>query len=172
MSTLSPERKLQIEKKAAIALRETLSAIIGEGDEEMMRDSIEGETGLHEAIEQVVHTMTYDEAFISGLKGAIDEMSQRKLRIETRLKRKRLAIEQAMMIGELPRLELPEATLSLGKNPQALIIVDEEKIPSEYWTPQDPKLDRKAVTDALKEKIEVPGAELDNGGVKLNIRRK
>ncbi|MGE0857439.1 MAG: siphovirus Gp157 family protein [Hyphomicrobiaceae bacterium] len=46
------------------------------------------------------------------------------------------------------------------------------RIPSEFWKPQPPRLDKKVVLDALKAGAVVPGAELSNGGETLSMRVK
>ena len=51
-------------------------------------------------------------------------------------------------------------------------IVDESMIPSKFWKPSDPKLDRKAVLEALKAKEDVPSATLSNGSETLMVRTK
>ena len=48
----------------------------------------------------------------------------------------------------------------------------EALIPAKFWKPQDPKLDRAAVAEALKAGETVPGASLSNGGLSLSIRVK
>lgn len=161
---------LERERRAAEALRDTL-AKMPEIDESTLRDTIEGETDLHGAIAEVVALLTEAEVMRAGLRAKIDELCVRQDRYEDRIDFLRSAIEQAMLIGELRKLELPEATLSLGHRAPGIIITDEARIPAEFWKPADPTLDRKALKDALKDKKEVPGATLGNGSVSLTIRR-
>jgi Siphovirus Gp157 len=52
------------------------------------------------------------------------------------------------------------------------LILDEAILPAKFWKAQDPKLDKKAVLDALKAKEDVPGASLSNGGETISIRVK
>ena len=70
----------------------------------------------------------------------------------------------------LRKLELPTATLSIKAVPAKAEITDEALLPSKFFKAQDPKLDKKAVLDALKAKEDVPGAVLSNGGETLSIR--
>jgi hypothetical protein len=166
----SPERVLSKELAAARALRESIAAVIGD-DAETMRDTIEGETGLHEAIASVIALMREDEILMLGLSEMLTAMEARRHRLEERAKRCRAAIEQAMSIGELTRLDLPDVSLTLKRVPPNLEITDEAKVPAEFWKAQDPKLDKSALKAALKEGRAVEGATLGNGGIAVQIRR-
>jgi Siphovirus Gp157 len=53
----------------------------------------------------------------------------------------------------------PTLTVSIQNNPPSVKVLD-EKLLSDYMIPQDPKLDKKAILTALKEGMEVSGAEL------------
>lgn len=168
------ERNLALETQAAAILREMLATVT---DEDGIADSIASETNLQEAIAEVLDNITEDEALTAGLKAKCEEMVARRLRLEHRIERRRAAIERAMSVAELHRLELPTATLSLRRVPPGLEIVDEGQIPREYFVPQPDKLDRTKLKAALKEKdvfpdgADIPGARLDNGGISLSVRR-
>jgi len=166
----APVLALEREKRAAEALRETLTKLPGI-DDDTVRDSIEGETGLHEAIAGAVELLTGTEILAEGLKAKVKEFQGRLFRYEARIDFLRSAIEQAMVIGELKRMELPECTLSLGNRAPGLVITDEHRVPSAFWRQPDPVLDKAAIKAALKDKQEVPGAILGNGSVTLTVRR-
>ena len=76
-----------------------------------------------------------------------------------------------MSMAELKKLELPQATISRKPTPAKALILDEAAIPARFWKPSDPKLDKKAVLDALKAGEAVPGTSLSNGGETIAIRR-
>lgn len=170
MTAEQAERTLAKQMAAAAALRESMAAVLGD-DAETMRDTIEGETGLHEAIASVLGLMREDEILMLGLSGMIATLEGRKHRLEERTKRCRAAIEQAMSIGELTRLDLPDASLTLKRVPPNVEITDEAKVPAEFWKAQDPKLDRSALKAALKEGRAVEGATLGNGSITIQVRR-
>lgn len=166
---LPVERALTKEAAAANALRQSLQAITD--DPEAIRDTIEGETNLHDAIAAVMDAIRDDEASVLGLVAMIEKLKDRKTRIEERMDRRRTAIEQAMCIGELRSLELPDATLFLRNVAPAVEITDESRIPAQFWKPRDPTLDKSALKDALQNGSQIPGAVLGNGGISLTIRR-
>jgi hypothetical protein len=80
----------------------------------------------------------------------------------------------AMMIADLPSLLLPTATLSISKRKPGVIVNNEAEIPSRFWVLPEPtpKLDKRALAEALAANENVPGASLDNGSVSLTVRRK
>lgn len=169
---ISPQRSAQQlanEVAAAKALREALRTITDDG--EAVRDTIEGETDLHEAIAGVMGWLRNDEILITGIDRMVEALGARKERLKNRIGYYRAAIEQAMTIGEIQTFELPDATLTVRRVSAKLEIVKESEIPAAYWKAQDPTLDRKAVTDALKAGEAVPGAVLGNGGITLSVRR-
>jgi len=162
------ERALHHEIQAATALKESLAAY---DDEDLLRDTIEGETDLHELIAKVFASIDEDAILLAGIAERMEGLKARKARIEKAVERKRAMIEQAMSIGEIRSLTLPSGTLILASKPRALVVENEADVPSDYWKPQPPKLDKSALKAALKDGASVPGASLDNGGSTLVIRR-
>ena len=161
---------LQRETEAARVLREALSAIPAI-DDETVRDTIEGETSLHELIAAVMLDINEDEILCHGLAVMIKSMCDRQSRLLGRTEARRTAIQKAMETGEIKSLATPSGTLSLRSTPRGLEILDEWLIPQDYFVPQEPKLDRKKLKDDLKDGKEIPGCTLNNGGQTLSIRR-
>lgn len=170
MAKPNSQRDLAKEMAAAQALREALK--LETDDSEAIRDTIEGETNLHDAIASVMDDIREDEILVAGIEAMSKTLDERKKRLEDRIGWRRAAIERAMAIGELQNLQLPDATISLKSTAKQLVITDEAQLPSQYWKAQDPTLDKKALKDALKDGVDVPGAVLSNGSQTLSIRRK
>lgn len=147
-----------------------LLAIIGD-DDELRADTIEGETDLNEAIGRALAEIDECDVLEAGLKAKIDEMQRRKSAVASRSSRLRAAIEQAMSVLDLKTIRLPTATLTLRDVKPGLEVTEEADIPARFWALSAPKLDRKAVKEALDAGEDIPGARLDNGGVSLTIRR-
>ncbi len=74
--------------------------------------------------------------------------------------------------AEIPRLREADFTLSLRATPASLLVDDEAQIPDHYFVPQPPKLDRRALLDALKSGTSIPGASLSEPGRSLTVRTK
>jgi hypothetical protein len=158
------------EAQAVAALIESLNAL-GEGaDETLLLDTIEGETNLLEAVDRLLERMAQTRAQVAGLEIVINDLGVRKKRFEDRINADRALIEQALMIAELEKVERPTATLFLSRRAPKVEIAEEGDIPAEFWKPGEPKLDKKAVLEALKEGRPVPGACLSNAAPSLTVR--
>lgn len=160
------------------AARDLLSTIRSEGagdDEELIADTIEGETDLHEAIAAALDEIDEAEVRILGGKAKVKQIEERVAGEERRVERLRAAIERAIVSAELPTpLKLPTATISVSKRKPGVVIDDEAAIPSRFFVQPPapaPKLDKKALAEALVAEA-VPGAHLDNGSLSLTVRRR
>lgn len=163
------QRALKDEAEAARCLLANLREIIGD-DEEAVATVVEGETNLIEAIRAAHEQIAFDELCAESVAATIKRFAERKSRLEARAERARTAVALAMEMAGLKKVELPEAVLTIKATPPKAIVTDEAAIPSKFWKPSDPKLDKKAVLDALKAGEKIDGAELSNGGTTLQIR--
>lgn len=156
---------------AADVLKAQLREILGDDeDTETLRDTIEGEIDLNGLICLAAEQNVTDQGLADGLAETIKKLQARKGRIEARIDMRRAAILTAMSAGEIRKIETPAGTISRKAVPPSLLIVEEAKIPSSYWKPSDPKLDRKALADALKAGTAVPGVMMSNGSKTIQIR--
>lgn len=162
-------RAIGFELNEAMKLRQMLGE---DADPKLLLDTIEGETNLAEACVFVLEQTNEDEILIEGLKAKIDELQVRKGRMEKSVESRRGVILMAMDKAGLQTIKSPLGTLSARPTPPKLVVQDEAVIPSKFWKPSDPKLDRTALTEALKAGEAIPGASLSNGGVSLSIRVK
>src|SRR6516162_4042253 len=143
-------------------VRMHLLASMPELDDQTIADTLEGITDLHEMIAAVIRSALVDEALQAGLRTRLDEMRARLGRLAERgLMKRQLALEAMNEVG-LKRLEQPDFTASVRVGLAALVVISEQAIPSDYWIPQPPKLDRQGLTCDLKRGKEVPGACLGN----------
>jgi hypothetical protein len=158
------------EAAAVAALREALGAATW-NDEPLVADMIEGETSFMEALDALLLADLQDTAFANALADAKATLDGRRARIEARQSARRAAIERAMLIADVKKIERPGATLSLAQRKPAIEIEDEAAIPSGFFKTK-PVLDKTALAEALNEGRAVPGARLSNGTVSLTVRRK
>jgi hypothetical protein len=159
-----PTLDLERERRAVEALRGRVAS-----DE--WEIAIEGETNLFEAIAAVMVEIDEAEMMRDGIGLRVVDLEARCERLTERVKFLKLAIQRAMEECELPTVKLADVTISLKRVPPALQITDETKIGAEFFKPQPPRLDRKALGDALKVGAVVLGATLDNGGASISFRR-
>jgi len=167
--TNMPAFELNKQAEAARSLLANIRDILAD-DEQAIADAIEGETGLLEAIGSAVARIGEIAAIRDGIDAYAKQLKARLARLDRQEELIRTALLSAVSATGLKKIELPIATVSLKAVPPSLVVTCEADIPPEFWKPQDPKMDRKAVTDALKAKQAVPGAELSNGGETIAIK--
>jgi hypothetical protein len=163
------DRRLYIETQAAKRLKEKLSAAYGD-DIDLIRDCIEGETTLHEAIARAALELATVEGEKEGVNIALAKMKERLTRYSNRAAGIREAIFAAMETAELRSIKAPAATLSLKANPSAVEITDPALLPVVYLKQPPPSPDKTAIRDALKAGETVPGAALSNQPDSLSVR--
>lgn len=198
----TPQRDLEKENAAAAALKDQLKAILGEAETDVaiLSDMIEGETDLFEAIDAVLAQIAMDYANIEGIGQVAEKLAARSERLGKRTELMRTMLLNSLDIIGQKKVERPLATVTAKDVAPKLVITNEADVPSKWWKPSDPTLDRKALTDALKtrdnalEALEaeketigeeaykaklaaileqhplIPGAELGNGSATVQIR--
>jgi hypothetical protein len=159
--------KIGDELANALALR---AALREEADVQLMLDMIEGSTNLHEAVCVVAEEILEDEILLEGTKAMATALAERRSRIEKSIETRRGIILMAMDRASVPTIKSPTCTLSVRDIPPKVVVVNEAEIPATYFVAAEPKLDKRALGEALKSGA-VPGAELSNGGVGLTLRR-
>jgi hypothetical protein len=162
-------RDLARETEAARALRANLADIIQ--DEDDARDFVEGETNLLEAIELAVKQTGEDEAAIEAIDNYVAKLKGRKDRLKSRLEATRTAIAVAMNQASQKKMETPYGTVTRKYTIKTAIITDETSIPTHYWKPQDPKLDKAKLASDMRAGQRIEGATLSNGGETVAIKR-
>lgn len=141
-------------------------------DPATLLDTLEGETELHESLLVVYEEMLENGSLLSGLESTIEALQTRAGRLKKTNETLRNVILSAMDKADLKTVKGPLATLTARKGKPAAIIDEESEIPSTYFEPQPPKLDKKAIKTALDNGDTIPGAHLSNGGISLTIRVK
>ncbi len=154
------------------AVRERLRAEDPNLDEQTLADTVEGLTDLHEILGAVIRAALADEALASGLKGRIAEMEDRLARLQDRASKRRQIAKQVMSELDMKKLEAPDFTASLRPGFPSLVVINENEIPSIYWEPRDPKLDRATLVGDLKQGREIGGATLSNPEPVLSVRTR
>lgn len=157
--------------KQAVAAAELVRALGEDSDDAVLvHDVIEGETDFFEAVERALDEIGECEIVAAGVKDMQDKLSKRLSRTNLRAEKLRGLIDQAFQMADIKSHKFPGATISTKAIPRKLIITDESAIPSKFFVPQPPKLDRKALTQAASVGP-VDGAEMSNGGTTIQIRR-
>lgn len=129
-------------------------------DQKMIQDTMEGLDfefeEKAEAYAKIIKTMEMD---ITGLDTEIQRMTKKKATIKNNIDRLKKSLENAMIATGKRKFKTPLFGFGIQKNPPSLNVLDETKIPAEFWIEQQPKLDKKAVLAYVKEN-KVDWAEL------------
>lgn len=171
MNAHSDIGKAQQEIEAARVLREQI-AQLAQGDEDFIRDTLEGETELPALVRSLLAGIGEDEAMAEGIDAYAKDLASRKERFTNRAKLKRALICSALEISGRKSMETDVGTATLSAVKPKAIVTEEADIPAEFFKPQPPKLDQTALSAALRDGREVKGASLSNGGFTIRILRK
>lgn len=152
------------------AIRDRILALEPDLDEQTLADTLEGLTDLNEAIAAVVRSALVEEAYAEGLKSHISRLQERLQRLIHRAEVRRQVARDAMVEADLRTLRAPDFTLSVRPGGPGLVVTDEQAIPSTYWQPREPRLDRLGLLRDLKQGATVEGASLSNSAPVLSVR--
>lgn len=151
-------------------VRDRIRALDPTLDDQTLADTAEGLTDLHEILQAVIRAALADEALASGLKNRIAEMEDWLTRLQDRASKRRQIAKEVMTELEIKKIEAPDFTASIRPGIASLVVFNETDIPSIYWEPRDPKLDRATLISDLKHGREVAGAGLSNPEPVLSVR--
>jgi len=141
-------------------------------DDEAWLATLESETDFNEILTTIIRRIEDTKALVIGTKDRFEELKARKDRFEHRVETLRELAFKIMQAAELPKLELPEATLSIRKgSPQLIGDADAETLLPQFRRVSVAP-DRKAIKDALEAGQTVPGYTLSNASPSLTIRIK
>jgi len=160
---------------AAIAYRAIRDRIRSEDphiDEQTLADTVEGMTDLHEIVAAIIRAALTDEALATGLKGRITEMQGRLERLQDCAAKRRQIAKDVMVELDIKKITASDFTVSIRPGTPALLVLDEAAVPSIYWEPREPRLNRQELLNELKEGAEIEGVTLSNPDPVLSVRTK
>ena len=163
---------LRVEVQKRNVLRERLLAELPDLDETTLVDTLDGITNTKEQIAEIIRSSLDDESLTGGLERRLQDMKERRDRLDHRARIKRDIASSAMKDAEIAKLVEPDFTASLRQGVPTLDIVSEASIPAPYWKPQPPKLDRLGLLHALKAGTAVNGAVLAPAKLQISVRTK
>jgi Gp157 protein len=141
-------------------------------DEQTLADTVEGLTDLHEIAAAIVRAALADEALATGLKGRIAEMQDRLARLQDSAAKRRQIAKDVMVELDLKKITAPDFTVSIRPGMPALMVIDEAAVPSMYWEPREPRLNRQGLVNDLKQGAEISGVALSNPEPVLSVRTR
>jgi len=153
-------------------IRDRIRAQDPQIDDQTLADTVEGLTDLHEILTAVIRAALADEALATGLKGRIAAMEDRLTRLQDRASKRRQIAKDVMVELGLKKLTAPDFTASIRPGMPALMVIDEAAVPSIYWEPREPRLNRQGLANELKQGAEIAGVTLSNPEPVLSVRTR
>jgi Siphovirus Gp157 len=163
---------LAIAASSYLLIRDLIRAEDPQIDEQALADTVEGLTDLHEILTTVIRAALFDQALAHGLEGRIGEMEARRDRLRDRAAKRRQVAKDVMVELDLKKLAAPDFTASIRPGTPALMVIDEAAVPSIYWEPREPCLNRQGLANDLKQGAEIAGVALSNPEPVLSVRTK
>ena len=139
-------------------------------DDQTLADTVEGLTDLHEIVTAIIRSALTDEALVLGLKCRLGDMQDRLNRLQDRASKRRAIAKDVMVELDLKKLDAPDFTASIREGMPALMVINEDAVPSIYWQPGEPKLKRHDLAHDLKQGAEIEGVALSDPEPVLSVR--
>ena len=153
-------------------IRDRIRAEDPQIDERTLADTVEGLTDLHEIVAAIVRSALTDEALATGLKGRIAEMQDRLDRLQDRASKRRHIAKDVMTELDIKKITAPDFSVSIRPGMPALLVLDESAVPSLFWQPSAPRLNRQGLLSELKNGADITGVTLSNPEPVLSVRTR
>jgi hypothetical protein len=99
-------------------------------------------------------------------------MENRLTRMHDRAVKRRQIVKEVMVELEIKKIIAPDFTISIHPGMSALLVLDEAVVPSIYWQPSAPRLDRQGLLSELKGGAKIEGVALSNPEPVLSVRTR
>jgi hypothetical protein len=163
---------LEFAAAAYRAIRDRLKAEDPQIDEQTLIDTVEGLTDVHEILAAIIRAALVDEATVLGLKCRIGDMQDRLQRLQDRASKRRAIAKDVMVDLDIRKLNAPDFSASIRDGMPALVVLNEDAVPSIYWQPGEPKLKRQLLAQELKDGAEIEGVALSNPEPVMSVRTR
>jgi hypothetical protein len=151
------------------SIRDRIQAEDPQIDEQTLADTVEGLTDLHEIVTAIIRSALSEEALVIGLKCRIADMQGRLDRLQDRASKRRQIAKDVMVELDLKRITAPDFTVSIRPGMPSLLVINEAAVPSIYWQPSEPRLNRRKLASELKDGAEITGVTLSNPEPVLSV---
>jgi len=142
-------------------------------DEQMLADTLEALQGEIDVKATNCALFARNiETFADTVDAAAAQMAERAKRLRRKADGIRAYLLNQMRGAGISKITAPQFTISVRKNPAAVMVKPDAAIPQEYWVQPPappPHLDKKKLKDDLKEGVVIDGCWLESGE-RLDIR--
>lgn len=133
-------------------------------DPQVIADTMEGIEGEFEdkadGYAKVIAQLT---AEADALKKEADRITARKKAIDNSIGRIKDTLQAAMVACDKRKFKTTLFSFGIQKNPASVVITDENRVAHDFLIPQPPKIDKKAIKNALDEGFCFDWAHLEQG---------
>ena len=138
-------------------------------DEQAIKDTLEAIQGdIKEKADGYAKVIKELDGETDKLTAEIKRLTDRKNTIQNNIAYMKQSLKEAMIATGNLKFRTDLFSFNIQKNPPALVVDDEKAIPQEYLIPQEPKVDKKAIINFLKDGNYVPYAHIEQSeGVRI-----
>lgn len=143
-----------------------------DADEQTIADTLEAETDMVPKVQSYGFVIRNMEAMETAINAESERLALRARILAKRREALKQRLLDAMVYAGVNKVEHPQFTISVQKNPPSVDVFDERQIPADYMTdpkPPEPKPNKTLIKKAIADGFEVPGAKLVQG-VSLRIK--
>ena len=121
-------------------------------DQQTINDTMEAvELEFEEKADGYAKIIKTLEGDVDSLDKEIKRLTGRKNTVKNNIVSIKNNLENAMLVTGKTKFKTLLFNFGIQKNPASVVIDDESQIPQEYLVPQEPKVDKAAIKDYLKE---------------------
>lgn len=133
-----------------------------ETDMEVFNDTLEGIDGeIEDKAENYAKLIKNIEAENDGLKWEIERLKLRKERNEKKIESLKSNLQDAMVTTGKTKFKTNLFSFGVQKNAPSVVIDDEKAVDKRYLIPQDPKIDKKSIKEAINKGEKIEWAHLE-----------
>lgn len=142
-------------------------------DDHLRADMFEGCSSMNEVLSRLLDMSQEAKSMAQAVKLRADDLAARKARYERQEDGFRTLIQSVMERAGLPKIVLPEATISITHRKPAPFVTNEAALPDDLVTVVTiRKPNMEAIKAAVESNLMPPGVSMSNGKAVLNIRPK
>ncbi|MGM9924661.1 MAG: siphovirus Gp157 family protein [Bacillus sp. (in: firmicutes)] len=138
-----------------------LLEMAGDLDPQVLKDTLESiKESIEDKAENTAKLIRSWEAEAKAIKEEEKRLAERRKSLEKRVDNTKAYLFEQMELAGMEKVKRPTLTISIANNPPSVQVIDPEKIPSFFMIEQEPKIDKKAILEALKNGTEIDGCTI------------
>ena len=141
--------------------KQVYELVADQEDEQILKDTLDSiNDALEDKADGYVAVIKSLETDNNAIDEEIKRLKQRKTSNENGIKRLKETLQQVMEETGKEKFKTALNSYSIANNPPSLEVKDKNVVPKEFFTEQEPKLNKKELLKAVKEGLEIKGIEL------------